>query len=365
MASVLEQLDPAIAAAMRARGINVPGSQLPTTNWAPAGAAPAAAPPDGPMDPAILAGLDPAIQTAIRSRENQLYPPATIPYAPLDTSTIDLSGNQPYLTALGANKQSRSDASSTWLEQLKNLLLGYGSQSLAQATLGPAAEQAGKYLGSTPDESAFIASLAGADNPDTSFSTIAQLAHQAALKKTATLEDYNNRNLYYSGHFGQAQGEDAYGYQLNQANAAKQLQDAIAALQANYTGSINQANQADASAGQTAYQQEQDRAIANYNALYSTQQQAANTYAPGADPTPPAAKPAAAPAPGAANPAGNYLATPAPGSSLAQEQAAYQAAAQPRPKAAAPAKPVAIATPTIPLKKVTAKTLASTGLRAR
>lgn len=292
-------------------------------------------------------------------------------------ANLDYSQNPMYLLSHAGNIKARGDASSLWLEQLKQLLLGYGSKSLASAMINPAAQQAGTYLGGAPDESAWLNSFGDSENPDTSFSTLAQLAHQAGITRKNTLEDYNKQNLYYSGAYGKAQGQDAYADQLAHANALKSIQEKMTSLGSDYLGSINSSIAADNQAANDAYQAELQRAIANGAGTVP--------YAPGGA----VGAAGGSPVPGVDPGGTNRPATPAPKGDITAGMAAYLSGGQTGTgapaapnrditsgiasylsggrtgKVAAPVKPKALGTPTIPLVSLTAKKLLASGLRAR
>jgi len=203
-------------------------------------------------------GVDPAIIAAILARQRAqgtvsppntggisppiAPPPPTAPApAPTDPAAAARAAylqDPSYLLSVMSGNKAKTGAASSYLEALKPLLLQYGSQSMAQDVLGKLTPELSQYLGYTPDTSAYLASFAGADNPDTGFSTLAQLARAERENQLNTTENYNKHNLYYSGHFAKALGDLAYQSQLARTNAANDLQNKITPLGQNYLNQL-------------------------------------------------------------------------------------------------------------------------------
>jgi hypothetical protein len=119
----------------------------------------------------------------------------------------------------------------------------------AEAAAAAARQQALIQFGYSPE----LAGLYGDQNTARAaqqdpFSVLANLAHQHQLRLTNLNESYNKANLFYSGHRGQALGEEGRQYLGEQASAQQQLQSTLSQLQQNLlsarqasTANINQA----------------------------------------------------------------------------------------------------------------------------
>jgi hypothetical protein len=228
------------------------------------------APPPGEGTTIPPRGVDPAARDrAIAEATGGAFtPPPAVAAAPEgDGGAL---GQDPVDQAAKAeSNRLRTQAASGSLASAKDLLLGYGSQTLAKQTLDSLMQDPNIAAMFTPaDEAAFLASIS--DNPDTSTSTLARLGRSQRERSGAQDEQFNDANLFYSGARAKALGDQSYGFQTETADAKSQIDSALGNVMKSYTAALDAARAGDLAG----YQQAYDRAL-----------QEALQYGTGVDPT--------------------------------------------------------------------------------
>lgn len=137
--------------------------------------------------------------------------PYTQPGSPTTTTTVGDWQNDPALLGIkAAQDQALANAKAGYEQQRRNALIGFGSQALAR-----------QYLGNDP----IVDTIS--DNPDTSNSTLAQLAYGYRQAQYQSNEADNENNLWYSGARGAHLGALGRAHETDVANAAAQVQQAL------------------------------------------------------------------------------------------------------------------------------------------
>lgn len=216
-------------------------------------------------------------------------PPPPAPSAPADPYANDPG----YLAAKALGEKQKKDAANTYLENLKKTLLSYGDAGLAHSTLDAASAELEQYLGYKPDLSSFYAQFAGADNPDTAFTQLAQYNRAVRDGGLANREAVNNQGLWYSGHGAQQIADFGYDSQAKLAGLQGAVRDQTAAARGDFTNALNGVTSNQVAALQDAYDKQVAAALAgDYSDLPAVP----------APPAPPKAKAAAPPKPVATKP---------------------------------------------------------------
>jgi hypothetical protein len=141
-------------------------------------------------------------------------PTAPSPAPAYDPNAYNLDTDPIVAQIKAANLQSVSGAEAAALEGKRNLLTQFGSQEIARRILG-----------------ANDPTLAGiSDNPDTSLSTLGQLARSYREQGRTADENLNQQNLFYSGARVRSLRDLGYGQQKDTANATSALNDKLAGL---------------------------------------------------------------------------------------------------------------------------------------
>lgn len=146
-----------------------------------------------------------------------------------DIGKLDYQADPILQKVLAAMKAGLTTARGNALSQYKDLLLGFGSQELAKTTLSKLLGQAGySDLPGGKKIDKFLASVS--DNPDTSQSTMAQLARALREATRTTNEGMSSSqggNLFFSGAHARSLRDLDYQHQAQTANATQALRQAL------------------------------------------------------------------------------------------------------------------------------------------
>ena len=259
-------IDPAIYAAMNSPA-GLAAATLPGTNT----------PAHPELQPGANIPLDPAIQNAINNQ------PAATPAPTVNPSTgvvnapafdpgaqgtgtandpnVVFANDPVYLASQQENQLARKNAAGNYLEGLKTLLLQFGDVNLAHQVLDGIGGQVQQYLGSAPDLTSYFAQFNGIDNPDTSFSQMAQYNRMIREGLKNTTEGVNNAGLYYSGAGAKAMADFQYQSQAKLQAMLSSTRAAVAQLGQDFFGRLQGAQASDISAMNDAYNRQVQQAL--------------------------------------------------------------------------------------------------------
>jgi hypothetical protein len=165
-----------------------------------------------------------------------------------------LKSDPVYQAALQAAKAQRKTVASGFLTQLKQSLIGYGSQEYAHKTIDPLQKELSGYIGSADDlklDQPFWSSISA--DPETSFSTLGSLNRQTPRLLLQTKEAVNKANLFYGGHGAQAISDQTYQNQKAYSDADRAIQAQIATDRNTYLASLAGIDDRLAAAAEAAY----------------------------------------------------------------------------------------------------------------
>ena len=165
---------------------------------------------------------------------------------------VQFANDPVYLASKAENELAKKTAAGNYLEGLKTMLLQFGDVNLAHKVLDGIGPQVQQYLGSAPDLASYFAQYVGIDNPDTSFSQMAQYNRSIREGQKSLMEGVNNQGLFYSGAGAKALSDFQYQSQAKlqamlssvRASVAQAGQDFFGQLQGAQTASIGAMNDA-------------------------------------------------------------------------------------------------------------------------
>lgn len=165
--------------------------------------------------------------------EDQQGPPA----AGVNTVTSNYSGDPLLQRALQANTTARDATLSDADEDAWKLLLGFGSQQLAD-----------RFYKGDPRVKTVT------DNPAEGFTVLGEMARDFDRTKASANEQWNSANLFYSGARNEGLGELGRGYLKSRSAAEEQVASALSQLFRNKAAAEVAKSQADLAAEQAAYE---------------------------------------------------------------------------------------------------------------
>jgi hypothetical protein len=161
----------------------------------------------------------------------------------------DYSGDPVLQNVLAGNDAFLSDQKAHALQEQKRVLLGLGSRQLGR-----------KLLGDDP----FVDSIS--DDPDRSFSALAQIAFSNRRNKESFDESENQQNLFYSGHRAQGLQDLLRERLLQESQAVSGAEGALGQIMQQLLGSQRQAQAARLAAEEAAYMRALVRAQNGFSA---------------------------------------------------------------------------------------------------
>lgn len=264
--------------------------------------APQAAPPAAPTPPAAPPAAPPAISDVLGQNFNPAAataglfaplnapgapgaPPAAPPGAPpaappggggssssaagpsLDDIMALINGN-PVLGKVQAENEKRGKtAASSEIAAVKNMLLGYGSQSVARQILEKLAASDPRLASEIGSVDAFTGATDAqgnpviSDNPDRSTSILAQLARAYRTEGRNLDEGFNDKGLFFSGARAGALNDLGYQHQVDAATQRQGLEEKLTAAALGLTNADMDSEQRYLDAYQNAYRDALDEAL--------------------------------------------------------------------------------------------------------